>query len=196
MNSPFSALTGSHQFGIWYASPTRFRLAEQGSFSENDLRRDGGRIWLWNSRTQTATRVLLPRQVSASHGGSAGGVPSAGPLSSPAAIGALLAAAGRSTVITVGQNVTVAGRPAYQLVIKPKTNKSLIGRIDIAIDAARHIPVQLEVFARGAAQPGRADRLHLAVVRHGRVELQLHAAAGRQGADGQGLGAAAVRRSG
>jgi hypothetical protein len=169
LSNPFSALTGSHQFGIWYASPTRFRLAEQGSFSENDLRRDAGRIWLWNSRTQTATRVLLPRQASASHGGfrplpagpgslqhqsgTAGGLPPAGPLSSPAAIAALLAAAGRSTVITVGQNVTVAGRSAYQLVIKPKTDKSLIGRIDIAIDAARHIPVRLEVFARGAAQP-------------------------------------------
>lgn len=151
VNTPFSALTGTHQFGIWYASPTRFRLAEQGSLSETDLRRDGSRVWLWNSRTQTATRLLLPGQARG-RTGSIRPLP-AGPLSSPAAISALLAVAGRSTAITVGQNVTVAGRPAYQLVIKPRTSKSLIGRIDIAIDAARHIPVQLAVFARGAAQP-------------------------------------------
>jgi outer membrane lipoprotein-sorting protein len=151
LNDPFSALTGTHQYGIWYASPARFRLAEQGSMSETDLRRDGSKLWLWNSRTQTATRVLLPGQARG-NSGSFRPLP-AGPLSSPATIRALLAVAGRSTLITVGQNTTVAGRPAYQLVIKPKTGKSLIGRIDIAIDAARHIPVRLEVFARAAAQP-------------------------------------------
>ena len=49
--------------------------------------------------------------------------------------------------------MTVAGQPAYQLVLSPKASGSLIGRVAIAIDATKNVPLRVQVFARGAASP-------------------------------------------
>jgi hypothetical protein len=65
----------------------------------------------------------------------------------------LLALAGPTTKITVAGTTTVAGRAAYQLAIEPRSGKSLIGRIVIAIDAKSHLPLQVQVFARGSSSP-------------------------------------------
>jgi outer membrane lipoprotein-sorting protein len=53
----------------------------------------------------------------------------------------------------VDSNVTVAGEASYQLVFAPKSPGSLIGQVRIAIDARHHVPLQVQVFAKGAASP-------------------------------------------
>jgi outer membrane lipoprotein-sorting protein len=65
----------------------------------------------------------------------------------------LLAAIGPTTAVSVQSNITIAGRAAYQLVLAPKNPESLIGRVSIAVDASRYIPLRVQVFARGAASP-------------------------------------------
>jgi hypothetical protein len=65
----------------------------------------------------------------------------------------VLAAIGPTTSVSVQRNVTVAGQAAYQIALAPKTSKSLIARVVIAIDAARSFPLRLQVFARGSAVP-------------------------------------------
>jgi hypothetical protein len=62
----------------------------------------------------------------------------------------LLAAVGPTTSVTVPGTVTVAGRSAYQLVVAPRTNQSLIARIVIDVDSSTHLPLQVQVFARGS----------------------------------------------
>jgi hypothetical protein len=47
----------------------------------------------------------------------------------------------------------VAGQPAYQLTLAPKDSRSLIGQVRIAIDARDSLPLQVQVFARGASGP-------------------------------------------
>ena len=47
-----------------------------------------------------------------------------------------LAAVGPTTTVRVADNVTVAGRAAYQLELAPKSSQSLIGQVAIAVDAA------------------------------------------------------------
>ena len=37
--------------------------------------------------------------------------------------------------------------------LSPKSSGSLIGRVAIAIDATRNVPLRVQVFARGAASP-------------------------------------------
>jgi hypothetical protein len=49
--------------------------------------------------------------------------------------------------------VTVAGQAAYQLVLAPRTSRSLIGQVRIAIDSQYRVPLRVQVFARGAATP-------------------------------------------
>jgi hypothetical protein len=157
-------LAGTTTVNIWYRDPHHIRIAEPAPLGESDLRLDGTKLWLWNSKSQTATHVLLPARLPHV---SPGAVPAPrvvpgpptlpGPrasFASPAATARqLLAAAGPSTSFRVGPNASVAGRAAYQLVIAPKGRGSLVSQILIAIDASSHQPLRVQVFARGSANP-------------------------------------------
>ena len=61
--SAASLITGTHTVDIWYASPRQLRVALPVSFGETDLRVNGRQVWLWDSKTQTATRYILPAAV-------------------------------------------------------------------------------------------------------------------------------------
>jgi len=161
-----SLLTGSHTIKIWYARPGQLRLALPVQLGETDLRVDGRQVWLWDSQTNTAThatapaapsmrfaghhrplRRSAPRQWNALSGG-IGSVPTPEQVAQR-----LLAAIGPTTAVSVQSNITVAGRAAYQLVLAPKNPASLIGRVAVAVDASRYLPLRVQVFARGAASP-------------------------------------------
>ena len=151
--SPLSLLSGTHTFKIWYGGPAKLRVAVPVSLGETDLRVDGSSAWLWNSRTDRATHYLLP----ASPAPGLGAPPSAagaGSTPTPQQLARqILAAVGPTTTVGLRQNVTVAGRAAYQLSLAPKDARSLIGRVQIAVDAQTSLPLRVQVFARGASGP-------------------------------------------
>ena len=156
-------LDGTQSVEIWYGGPKLVRMAVPVNAGESDLRRDGSTVWLWNSKTQTATQVTLPAHIQAQQGNGAagaGGTFGAGGSTSPgpqvpdtpqAAASQLLATIGPSTVVAVQSNVYVADRPAYQLSLAPKSSQSLIGRVLLAVDASSGIPLRVEVYGRGSA---------------------------------------------
>jgi hypothetical protein len=153
-------LAGTTTLDIWYLNPQHIRLAEPTQLGESDQRLDGTKLWLWNSKTQIATHVLLPARSSLGsyHSlQSGGGGPESGSASfvpTPANVTRqLLAAIGPSTSVRVQQNVTVAGRAAYQLAFAPKASGSLVGQIVVAIDASTHLPLRVQVFASGSSSP-------------------------------------------
>jgi hypothetical protein len=172
-NSVFSAtslISGTHTVDIWYADPQHVRIALPVSFGETDLRINGDEAWLWNSHGQTATHYLLPtpaqrkaaraarlKRLKSFHVSSSGGwgniLAHAQPPTPQQAVDRFLAMAGKTTKVTVGDTTQVAGRSAYQLVIAPRTGQSLIDRIVIAVDGQTSLPLQLQVFARGVANP-------------------------------------------
>jgi hypothetical protein len=65
----------------------------------------------------------------------------------------VLAAVGPTTSVSVDSNVTVAGQPAYELVLAPKDARSLVGQVRIAVDGHNAVPLRVQVFARGATNP-------------------------------------------
>jgi outer membrane lipoprotein-sorting protein len=154
-----SLLDGTQAVDIWYGGPKQLRIAVPVQAGESDLRRDGSTVWLWNSKTQTATQVTLPARAqgqSASEGNGAAGPSGASASPQPpdtpqAAVSQLLTAIGPSTVVGVQANVYVADRPAYQLSVAPKSSQSLVGRVLLAVDASSGIPLRVEVYARGSA---------------------------------------------
>ena len=151
-NSATALLAGSHTIKVWYADPTHIRLAVPVTMSETDLVRSGRQVWVWQSGSNTVTRMQLPAR-----DGQAGlqpaPMPSQLPQTPQQAASQALKAVGPSTRVSVERNVTVAGRPAYQLVLSPKAGGSLIGRVAIAIDATKNVPLRVQVFAKGAASP-------------------------------------------
>ncbi len=144
--SAASLLAGSQTFQVWYSGPEHFRLALPQSMSEDDLVRNGASAWLWDSSANTVTHLTLPASAPAPP------VPSV-PLTPQQAARQALAAAGPASTVRVNPSVTVAGQAAYQLVLAPKSQHSLIGQVRIAIDSRYHVPLRVQVFARGAARP-------------------------------------------
>ncbi|WP_424215444.1 LolA family protein [Streptomyces sp. BI20] len=65
----------------------------------------------------------------------------------------VLQAAGPTTAVTVGDTARVAGRDAYQLVLKPKQAGSTIGSVNIAVDAANGVPLRLQVLSSEGGKP-------------------------------------------
>jgi outer membrane lipoprotein-sorting protein len=152
-SSMTSLLAGSHTLKVWYGGPARLRLAAPVQLGESDFILNGNTAWLWQSNTNSVTRLVLP----ADRGhGRKHLVPRPGmvPLTPQQAARQALAAAGPTTRVTTESNVTVAGQPAYQLVVAPKSGASLIGKITIALDAQHlSVPLRVQVFARGASSP-------------------------------------------
>jgi outer membrane lipoprotein-sorting protein len=147
--SGLSLLSGSHTFRIACDGPAKVRVAIPVTMGETDLRRDGNSVWVWDSETNRATHYVLPAGAS---GGSA--TPATPSVPTPQQLAKqILAAVGSTTTVGLQQNVTVAGQPAYQLSVAPKDSRSLIGQVRIAIDAKNSLPLQVQVFARGAASP-------------------------------------------
>jgi hypothetical protein len=141
-----SLFTGSHTINVWYAGPQHYRLAVPESLSESDVVRDGGTAWLWQSTKNAVTEFSLPARANAEP-------PPVPALTPQQAARLILAAVGATTAVSVDSNVTVAGQPAYELVVAPRDSRSLIGRVRIAIDGSNGVPLRVQVLARGASSP-------------------------------------------
>jgi hypothetical protein len=65
----------------------------------------------------------------------------------------LLAKVDPTTAVRVGDDVEVAGRAAYNLVLEPRTDATLVGNVAIAVDGETGMPLSVQVTARGADSP-------------------------------------------
>ncbi|MFG1877722.1 outer membrane lipoprotein carrier protein LolA [Sphaerisporangium sp. NPDC049003] len=156
-SSPMSLLSGSHTLKVWYGGDGRLRLALPGRMSETDVISTGaGEAWLWQSELNTATRYKVPQGAGTS-GDKA--VPTTLPTALPTATtpadmaAQVLKMADASTAITVENGQHVAGRAAYQLVLTPKDTSSLVKQVKLALDGDNHIPLRVQVYAKGASEP-------------------------------------------
>ena len=145
-----SLLTGSHTLKVYYQNAQHFRLSVPQTMSETDVVRNGNTLWLWDSSQNSVTEITAPPK-SAEHSAEHQ-LPTA-TLTPQQAANQILKAVGKTTTVGVQSNVMVAGDPAYQLTLAPKDHRSLIGRVQIAIDAKYGMPLRVQVFAKGAASP-------------------------------------------
>jgi outer membrane lipoprotein-sorting protein len=146
--APAALLSGSHTVQVWYSGPEHYRLALPQSLSEYDLVRNGRSAWLWDSSADSVTHITPPASAAPFiAGGQTPAVPAV-PLTPQQAASQALASAGPATVVRVDSNVTVAGQAAYQLVLAPKSQGSLIGQVRIAVDSRNHVPLRVQVFAK------------------------------------------------
>ncbi len=142
-----SLVTGTHTARVWYAAPDRTRVALVGSLAETNVVRAGSDVWTWSSEDRKATHTILP---SADASQTSDGAASITPAQAAEKV---LAAIDPTTVVTVDGSVSVAGRPAYELVLAPRDASSLVGQVRLAIDARTSTPLRVEVFGEGASKP-------------------------------------------
>lgn len=137
---PLGDLVGDKRLRVW-RSPDGFRLAELGGTWERSVIRGGEDLWIWDSRTLTARHLSLPTHEDLE--------PEA-PADPLAMAAGALAALDESTDVTVGTTGRVAGRDVYTLVFRPLTNRTLVDRVEISVDAVARLPLQVGVFPHGA----------------------------------------------
>jgi outer membrane lipoprotein-sorting protein len=156
-----SLITGSHTIKVYWQDGKHFRLAIPQTMSETDVIRDGSTVWLWESTANSVTKFDISghgaKGASAKDKARAAKVKkelaTLPPLTPQQAANQALAAVGKTTVVSVDSAVTVAGEAAYELVLAPKDSRSTIGSIRIAIDGKTHVPLRVQVFAKGAGSP-------------------------------------------
>ncbi|MFF1254710.1 hypothetical protein ACFVYC_19730 [Pseudarthrobacter sp. NPDC058329] len=161
-------LTGEHTARVFMDGKTKSRVQVVDRLAERDIIRRDNDVWFYSSKDNSAAHLILPAhatdlplpQPPLTDPGNTG-MP---PLDKPQADTAVprtpqelaekfLAAADRSTAVTVGPDVEAAGRPAYNLLLEPRSGATLVGKVAIAVDSGSGMPLSVEVTARGAAQP-------------------------------------------
>lgn len=153
--SLWSLATGAHTLRVWYAGPDNGRVALLGTFGETDVIKYGHDMWIWDSKRNTATHYKLNAQ-------DAPGAPSRDSLegtvpTSPRDLAEFaLSALDPTTEVRTDGSAKVAGRSAYELVLEPKDKTSLVARLRFAIDAERHVPLRVTVYAKGSDKPAIA----------------------------------------
>jgi outer membrane lipoprotein-sorting protein len=150
-----SLISGNHTLRVWYDGPSKARVALMGTLGESDVIRNGSDLWTWSSDGNTATHRVLPADGTDRAAPSLddlGGLSRSGLTPQQAADQALAAIDPTTTVSTDG-SARVAGRDVYELVLSPKDHSSLVGQVRVAVDAVRHVPLRVQVFAKNAASP-------------------------------------------
>ena len=145
---------GTVQARVWSDGAGRSRVAQIQPLEETDWIRNGTTVWVWHSRGSRAARVNAPGGLDLPVHGiltAVGG--SSTPVPTPEQLAArLLALRDRATALSLGPPLRVAGRPAYDLVLTPRSASSLIARIEVAVDATTGFPLDISVQPRVGGQ--------------------------------------------
>jgi hypothetical protein len=181
---PLTLLSGSHEMDVWLDGATAEHLALLLPPAEEvDLVRNGDQAWLWDSSTGTATHLVAtgatatrvpgtatsPAHLSGAGTAASSTAPTEPPLTPQQVASRLLSHLSATTSVTVGDPLYVAGQPAYQLIVAPKSaSGSTIDHVEIDVGASgplRGVPLQVAIYAQGqtgaALELGFTGTLHL-----------------------------------
>ncbi|MFE1663926.1 outer membrane lipoprotein carrier protein LolA [Microbacterium sp. P02] len=145
--------TGSYSARV-YLDQDRARLQVLDDLAERNIYVDADAAtgWFVDSESQTATRVSLPDRAALEK--PAPPADAGSELPTPEAmLERALADLDESTDVTVGTDGRVAGRDAYELVLTPRSDSTLVGSVRFAIDGENGTALAASVTARGADQP-------------------------------------------
>jgi hypothetical protein len=137
-------LDGVTRMRVWQASADRWRVDTLSDTGENDTYQAGDTTFVWDSGEELLTAI---------YGAEAIRLPRAADLV-PSSLGIrLISWAGPGARLSSLPPRRVAGQSAAGLAISPASPRSTIARADIWASAATGLPLLVEVFGHGSAQP-------------------------------------------
>ncbi|MEU9234685.1 LolA family protein [Streptomyces subrutilus] len=140
---------GTHTFRVAADGPDRQKLTFLDGKDEYSLIHNGADVWGYASKSN---EVFHEKDASgaAEHEKKAADRLAASPQQLAEEV---LKAAGTTTDVGVGETAQVAGRDAYQLVLKPKQAGSTVGSIQIAVDAKNGVPLRVQLLSSQGGKP-------------------------------------------
>ncbi|MER6781914.1 MULTISPECIES: DUF2092 domain-containing protein [unclassified Streptomyces] len=142
---------GSHTVRVAADGPDRQKLTFVDGKDEYSLVHNGADVWgydskaneVWHEKSPGAAAGKDQKKTAERLGGA-----------SPQQLAQdVLKAAGPTTDVSVGETAQVAGRDAYQLVLKPKQSGSTVGSVKIAVDAKNGVPLRVQLLAAEGGKP-------------------------------------------
>ncbi|RFU87726.1 DUF2092 domain-containing protein [Streptomyces triticagri] len=143
--------SGTHTLRVAADGPDKQKLSIVDDTSEYSLIHNGDDVWAYDSGSDEAFHAEAEK---GAHGkGKAEGEDKLGGATPKEFAEEALKAVDDTTSVTVDGTAKVAGRDAYQLLIKPKQSGSTIGSIRIAVDADNGVPLK---FTLNPSSGGKA----------------------------------------
>lgn len=134
-------VSGSHTLRVAADGPERQRVSIIEKAAEYSVIHNGDEVWAYNSADNSVYHAKSPEK--AAKGDHRRDVPEdLSGLTPREAAKKALAAVDDTTQVKVDGTARVAGRDAYQLLIRPKQNDSTVGSIRIAVDAHNWVPLK------------------------------------------------------
>ncbi|WP_430647171.1 LolA family protein [Agromyces sp. GXS1127] len=161
-----SLATGSFDANV-YLDGDSARLQVLDRMAERNVYVNPGEAWFVDSESQTATRLSvdddadlegleaeLDRLADEAEADAEAALPDGEQLPTPQQLlDRALDRLDETTEVSVGTDGRVAGRDAYELLLEPRTDETLVGEIRIAIDGENGAALAASVTARGAEAP-------------------------------------------
>jgi outer membrane lipoprotein-sorting protein len=141
-------LTGEHTARVAFAGPDKARVSVLDNMAERVLTTDGKTAWAYDSAKREAVKLVLPARPAAPKV-----TPEREAYDPQAVAKKFLAAIDPSTAVDVTGTESVAGRDAYKLRLVPKTDKTTVGSVTLAIDAKTWVPLEVTVLPRTGTDP-------------------------------------------
>ena len=148
-------LSGAHTLRYWYGGADRQRVALLAPGSETDIFHVGSEVWLWDSASHTATHSVLAPGASQAIGALTGPAPLSFAALTPQHLAdEAIASIDARTTVEVSAGGTVADRATYQLELRPTDGTpTRVGSVRIAVDSKENVPLGVQIYPRGAAEP-------------------------------------------
>lgn len=144
-------LTGTHTARVYLDGPDKARLQVMDELGERDVVRNGNDVWVYTFADNTAVHFTRPEAPEDKGQHEERVAP--GEVATPADLAQkFLDAIDLSTEVTVGNDISVAGRPAYTLILAPETSGTLIESVSIAVDGATGLPLGVDITSNSQTE--------------------------------------------
>lgn len=147
-------VSGTHNVRVYVSGQDKMRAQILDPMSQRDLIVNGDEFWVYDAKTATATTGTINMEIDPAKQATAEqevldyAESIALDLSSPEAIADyLVGMIDETSTVEVGKDHSVAGRSAYQLLISPDADASLIERAEISVDSETGLPLKVEIFS-------------------------------------------------
>ncbi|MHA7209716.1 LolA family protein [Arthrobacter sp. MDT1-65] len=150
-------LTADHTAQVYVDGTEKARVQVLDQLAQRDVVINGNDAWYYDSESNEATHAALPDKdavkadLEAKLQEKAAEHPELLDLPrTPAEVAEVfLARIDPSTEVTVEGTSRVAGRSAYELVLTPEDDATLIGTISVSVDSETGVPLNVTVLAKG-----------------------------------------------
>lgn len=145
--------SGTHTLRVAADGPQKQKLSLLEDAAEYSLVRNGQKAWAYDSGSNQAVRFTTPVTAGKQRGKGAEGLPKGMPTTPKELAEQTLKAVDDTTSVTVDGTARIAGRDAYQLLVRPKQSGSTVESVRIGVDAKTGMPLRFTLNSVDGGKP-------------------------------------------